>query len=448
MSDDPHIAALWRQRTNRARAEGIAGLARTVLIPLVAALAVVPLVRPVFLGFLDLPRALWGESVQAMVLRAALVVIGWLALDVYSALLRGPHRAVLAHLPVDPAQVVRADLLRVAAARWWLVPGAALALSPIALHGAVAMWAWALVALAGAFALGLTASAAVHLGAVRIAEDPGWAGILDMVRGSNPRQQAAFIYAPGVVMIGAGLLVSRAAEGVAHAAAGETVGGLQLLLPWIGAVICAVGLPRLARAAWFRGAAVVSEIDARYATLADPLEERRVYLDWVVRFLPATVARHALNDLRHGWRTRRTAITGAWMASLVAFGAGWAPAAVGPTRAGVFVVLATFAVAVQGPLLDRDVTPFLRHWLPAAGLDAAAARLLVSMLWCAPMAVLGALSVALRASLVQGLWILGVGAAAAAVAATLGWLSRGSIAVYGPAATVVAVAFAAIVGAS
>ncbi|HHO50317.1 MAG TPA: hypothetical protein ENK18_05450 [Deltaproteobacteria bacterium] len=312
------------------------------------------------------------------------------------------------------------------------------------------LWALAVIALLGAFAVGLTGSAVVHLLAVAVAEDPRWSGLLDLTRGSNPRAQAAFIYAPGVVLIGSGLLAQRAAHGVGAAAAGDVVGWLELGLPFGVAALCLLPLPRLARSQWFRGAAVVADIDARYAALLDPEEASRVYLDWIVRFLPASLARHALNDLRHGWRMRRTLITGAWLVAILAFAAGWTETAAGPGRAAVLVVLGTFAVAANGVLLARDEPPFLRMWLPPPGIPGALARAVVLALWGAPIGLGGALAVWISRGPGDALWVLAAGGLALALsvpaAVGCGRLAERGMLVYGPLATVVAVALAAAVG--
>lgn len=449
MAGDPYIRGWLRQVRNRARVGGVPGALRGVLVPTLAGLVLTPLVRATFLGFLDGNPSLWGEGAAQVVLRASIVVVGWLSLDVFGALIRGQDREVLAVLPVDAAGVVRADLLRVAVERWWLVPGAALVLSPIALAGAAGLWIAAVVSLCGAFAVGLTASGLVHLLAVRIAEDPRWAPLLDLVRGHNPRPQAAFLYAPGVVLLGVGALLIQASRAVPAVALGDTAGAGWLALPFVAAAVAVAPIPALARAAWFRASGVLSEIDARYATLADPGEALRVYLDWMVRFLPSPMSRWALDDLRHGWRTRRTLVTGAWLAGLLVFAAGWTDQAIGPPRAAVVAVLAVFLVAANGVLLARDEPAFLRAWLPDDG-GRPAARWVVLWLWAAPVGGLGAISVALRHGLADGLWLFGVAGVAAATAGALavlcGRLRERGLSVYAPVAAVLAASFAALVG--
>jgi hypothetical protein len=444
---DPYLTAWTRRVRNRARGEGAAGLVRAIVVPLATVAVLVPLVRRLFLGFLDGPASEWPESVAQIVLRAQIVVVGWIALDVYGAVVRGRDRDVLALLPVDAARVVRASLVSIAVARWWLVPGVAMVLAPVATAGAVEVWLAAVVALVAAFAGGLFVSAPVFLLAVFVAEDDRFAPLLDLLRGHNPRAQAAFLYAPGLVLLGVGALLVPSAGAVPFAAT-DPLAALALLLPILPGLLGLWFLPDLARRAWLRASIVVSEIDARYAALADPEEARRVYLDWTVRWLPATVGRWVLADLRHGWRARRTLVTGAWLLGLVAFAVGWTADPAGPTRVTVVVVLATFVVAANGVLLAGDEPRFLALWLPrgAAGVGA---RLGVLLAWTAPIALLGGTSSLLRTSLSAGgsVWIVGLGAAVLAVglAVVCGrWREQG-LAVYVPAAAVCAVALAGVV---
>jgi hypothetical protein len=447
---DPYLTAWARRVRNRARGEGVGGILRAVALPLATAAILVPLVRRVFLGFLDAPVATYAESVAQIVLRVQIVVVAWIALDVYGAVVRGQDRDVLSLLPVDAARVVRASLLSIAVARWWLVPAAAIVLVPLAATGeagAVGIWLAAVVAIVAAYAGSLLVSAPVFLLAVFVAEDPRFAGLLDLVRGHNPRAQAAFLYAPGVVLLGVGALLIPSAGAVPFAS-GSPAAAFSLLAPVVPGIVAVWFLPDLARRAWHRASLVVAEIDARYAALADPEEARRVYLDWIVRWLPVDIGRWALADLRHGWRARRTLVSGAWFVALLAFAAGWTSDPEGPSRVLVVVVLGTFLVAANGVLLARDEPRFLQVWLPR-GAAGAVARCLVLLFWVAPIPFLGALSSALRASSGDAGTVLLAGLATAAPAVGLAfvcgqWRDQGLV-LYAPTAAICAVALAAAV---
>jgi len=409
-------------------------------LQLLALLLLVPLVRALFLDVLERPAELWPEVLAQVALRFAFVVVGWLSLDTYSALIRGEDREVLAILPVDPGHVVVAALLRVARRRWVLVPAAALLLFPIALSGSPTLWAFSVIFVAGAWVLGLTVSAAVHLGAVQLAEDPRAEGILDLVRGNNPRAQAAFLYAPGLALLLGGALLAQASNAFLALSLGTALAWLSL--PFLAALAIVPTLPRLGRASWFRATAVLAEIDARYAALADPDEGKRVYMDWAIRGLPAEVRRYALDDLRHGWRARRTGITGAWLVGLAGIAAAWTADPSGPSRAWVVAVAGTWLCGSIGVLLAADEPAFLRVWLPRRHGAALLGRSVALVLWLQPCVALPAIAVLFRHGFAPAAAV-GLGGqlavlTATAVALACGRLAERGVAVYGPVAAVAA----------
>jgi len=415
---------------------------RDLLLPLVALAVLVPLVQTLFLGFLQAGAEGWAAGVGRVLLRVTVVVVGWLSLDTFSALIRADDRSVLAILPVDGAHVVASALERVARRRWIMVPAFGVLLSPLLVHGAQELWALALVQIAGAWALGLTVSTWVHLLAIEVSESERWAPWLDLVRGNNPRPQAAFLYAPGVALLACGLLLARSAEAVAGSAS-----GLWLVVPFVVAGAAALPLPSLARRTWFRGSAVLAEIDARYAALLDPEEGRRVYLDWVVRWLPAPLRLHALHDLRHGWRARRTLITGAWLVGLAGLVSAWTSDPAGVGRAAVVSVLGVWACGAVSVLLAADEPPFLERWLGVSPGRQAGARLVVTALWLQPCLWPAVGAVALRHGLGPAARLLAwgelgvVGAGLLALACSR--LTQRRLSLYGPLAAVLGALFVA-----
>lgn len=446
---NPYLRAWWRGLGNRRRASGLAAALAGPAVVLIATALLVPLVRSVFLGFLDLPRDLWAAGMVGVLVRAGVVIVGWLAVEVYTALIRGPDRAVLAALPVDEPQVVRYEVARVAAERWWMLPAAAALSAPVALEGAPGLWGLGLLVLLGAWGMGLVVSAAVHLLAVDVAESPRWEGLLDLLRGSNPRAQAAFLYAPGAVLLLCGLVVGQAARGAADVATGDPLGWLWLAVPAPIVAVAWGALGRLARGGWFRASAVVSEIDARYAALADREEALRVYLDWTVRWLPVGARVWALRDLRHGWRARRPWITGAWLVAVAAFVAGWTASPEGPLRAGVVAVGGAWLVASVGVLLERDEPDFLRVWLPSGGLAALGARAWALASWAAPCVLGGVAAVAARRGTEAAAAVAGVGAGSVAVAVLLALVcarSARGMSIYAPLAVVLTAAAGLVLG--
>ncbi|MEN0068315.1 MAG: hypothetical protein AAGA48_39715, partial [Myxococcota bacterium] len=378
--------------------------------------------------------------------------VGWLSIDVYGALVRGEHRSVYALLPVDPAPVVGVQLRDVARRRWWLLAGAAIVLSPIATAGAPALWGAALAVLAGAFALGLTASALVFSFAIAAAESDRLAPLLDAIRGPNVRAQAAFIYAPGVVLIAVGGLMALSSQAAMVVATGAMGPLVWVGLPFVLAALALWPLPALARRTWFAGTAVIAEIDARDAALADPEEALSVHLDWSVRWLPRRVALYALNDLRHGWRTRRTLVSSAFLLGLVVLAVGWSDDPTAPYWVVASVIPASFLVAANGIWLDVDEPAILSTWLrsdPAEQLPRLLGRLWALVLWQWPVGFIGAIGVAIFAGFVPALGVVGVSLGIAFLAAGLAMLvgrrsDRGFV-VYAPVAAVLATALSAVV---
>ena len=409
-------------------------------LPLVAAALLTPILQPVFLGWLDRPRGVWAAGMGGITLRAALLVLSVLALDVYSALVRADDRAVLASMPVDAGVVARVEVARVAVRRWWLLPFVAIVFSPVAVAGATALYLGGLWVVFGAIAMGLWASSWVHLQAIIAAESEAWAPLLDAIRGVNPRPQAAFLYAPGLILLVSGVLVQMACTGLEMADAGALWGWAGPLPMLLLAGLGWSATPALAKDAWFRGSLVLAEIDARYASLEDPEEGRRVYLDWSVRFLPEVMGRWALKDLRHGWRARRTWITGAWLVSLAAFAAGWTAAEWGPSRAIDVALAGAWLCATVGVWMEIDEPYFLRVWLPRGGAARHLSRIWVLFLWIQPPAWFAAAAVGIRRGLGDGAWVLGVSLGSAVAASVLSWLcgrlgGRG-LAAYAPLAAI------------
>lgn len=447
VATNPYFTAWRRMERHRRAVEPLSTQVLRVVLALVATAAVVPLARPVFFRFLDAEPAQFGEGLEAIVQRLGLLLIGWLALDVYTALVRGPDRAVLDLHPVDGGAVALFEVLRVGWKRLFLIGAGAAVLAPVALAGRPGAWAVAVVSLIGAYTLGLFAAGFVHLLAIEVSEDPGWAPILDLVRGHNPRAQAAFLYAPGVVLAGAGAVVFASARGVRWLVDGDLRGLGLLLVPFALAPWLARTVPGLGRKSWLRASSVLAEIDARYAALERPEDARRVYLDWAVRFLPANVARYALKDLRNGWRARRGFITGAWLGGAAAGLMGWSGAAGAPQNALVAVTGVAFAAAAIGVLLDRDEPEFLVAWLPARGAAAQVARALVVLAWLQGAIWPAVFTAGIRHGSGAAALIAGGGLAATLLATGLAlacarWRTGGFM-VYVPSAAVASAALAA-----
>jgi hypothetical protein len=434
---DPYLRAAWRETARQWRAATPVELAQRVGLPVLAVAALVPLVRRTFLAFLDLPPDLWERGVVEVVFRADLLALSVVVLGLYEQVVRGRDREVLQSLPVDPAAV-----MRLAAVRSWLglhrwVAGGAVLLAPIAVSGRPDLWAAAVASAWVCAASSVPLGIAGHLFAIHAAESPAVAPLLELVRGNNPRAQAAFLYAPGVMLLVGGVLLRASAEAVPLLAAGSAAGAF-VAAPLLAGGISALAIPWLARSAWFRGSVVISEIDARYAVIEDPGEARRVYLEWAVRFLPAPARVYALADLRHGWRARRTGLSAQWLGAAVAFAAGWTAAADGPLRAVAVAVASVAVVGGVGVAMDADEPALLRVVLPRHPGWSRVARAAALLGWSAPAPSAAVAAVWLRdgdAGLAAAVCTAAVGVAVAASLAC-GRLRERGLRVYVPAVSV------------
>lgn len=262
-----------------------------------------------------------------------------------------------------------------------------------------------------------------------------------MLRGPGPRQQAALIWAPGVVLLVTGGVLFQAAGGAVLLATGDGGAAGWLGVPWILAGISLALIPRLATRSWFRGSALIAEIDARYAVLGQRDESAAVYLDWAVRWLPGAMRVWALLDLRHGWRGRRSWISGAWLVGVGALFAGWTRDPDAVVRVVVVGGAGAWLLASVSPLMDGDEPAFTRAWLPGGGAPRLGARWAVLVAWLQPCALLATFGLLVRHG--AGAAARGVGSVELAVlgAATLAVTCRRlglGMGVYAPVAAVFA----------
>lgn len=371
----------------------------------VAVLLSVP-VRATFLGFLDQGPEVHPAGLAGAWLRAGLVVLTAGSLAVHGRVLHGASRRVLALLPVDPSDVVVADLVLAARRTAWIALLVACAFGAVAREVGPAAWGLGLLVLFGSGLLGLVLGALVLLGAVRVAEDPRWLPLLDAVRGQNPPAQAAIVWALAPSTLVGGWLLALAGGGAAGTA---PVAGVAA--PWLAALLALPVLPALSRSTWWRAGFVVADIRARYALVERPEEAGRVWLDgWAAR-LPAPVGREMLLLLRYGWRERRGWLSALWLVGLGAVVVGWTedPAAAGRV-ALVLGAGAWWAGAL--PVLAAGAEPsFLRVWLPREPTHRALGAGAAAVAWgLAPIAA-GVGSVGLR----QGLGAAGLAGGGALV---------------------------------
>lgn len=389
MPPNPYALADRRQRRARRRVDGL-GTRLAGLLPLVGAVVALPLLRPTFYGFLDAPPSAYPEGASGAAARLGLALAAGLALASYAEVIRGPDRGVIDLHPLLPAPWIRARIASLARARVGWLAVAAVFLAPLWPRVDAVLAGAAL--LAGAWFAGMGAGLGINLAAPRVAEDPRWAGVLDGIRGPNPRLQAALLYAPGVSLALSGASVLTASWGLGLFLRGDPAGLAALAAP---VVVGIFGLWLAARnaAAMARLPALLGEIDAAWAAVESQEESHAVYLEWAVRFVPVGLRRDLLKELRHLWRGLRPWVTGSWGLAVLAALAGWTKEADAAARLTWVGGGALLIVGYAGVRLGADDPAWLDAMLPAPKRPLARFLALVGCMQAVILAGMAALAV-------------------------------------------------------
>ena len=392
------------------------------------------LAQPVLLGFLSV--GVMPLGVEAVTFRLGALIAAAMALHTYSDLVRGADRPVLDPHPVQPRPLLVALAARTARERVYLPLMAAAMLSPIGwMGGDWRAWAGASAVALGAWLCALGVGYAVHLGALWAALSPGLSGLLEAIRGANPRMQAALIYAPGVALAAVGTAVGMAASGLAGALGGWTPGWAFLALPPLVGAAAWAAVPALADRYYVRATAILTEIDAQWAGAEEAEEASRVYLDW----LAGADRPELLRALRHGWRRLRSWPLGGWGIGALAALAGWSDDPEGAARAMALAGAGALLMTAIPTRMAEGDPPWLDRALGISPARVAGARAGVAWLYAQgailpPLLTLGlrqgGAAAALLLAVGEGLALLG---AAGGAAAAMRLRGRG-VWVYGPLA--------------
>lgn len=387
MPPNPYQQAEARQRARRQAESPWAWAA--AWLPALVLVAILPLLQrgtdPDAAGgiyrFLESPRLLIGGS-RDLVLRIGLLLSAGLALGGYQRLVRGPDRGVIDLHPL------RADL--------WLqarlpelfrdsLPWLACGLAPLLpMYPHPRLFAAAATLVGGAWVAGLGLGAGINLVAPSVGSSPAWAPVLDAIRGVNPRMQAALLYAPGAAFGLGGLSLIGAAAGLEAVAGGAAWGWGLLLLPWLAGA-AGVGLAWIGRARLSLLPLILGEVEAAWAAQEDPGEASRVYLEWVLRFVPAGWRLAMLRDLRQGWREERSSLLGLWGVGALAGIAAWSRAG----AAGLLAAAGAIWIGWIGVRMRQRDPEWLDVWLPLPPAQSLPARTLALWLWMQPPLLLG-----------------------------------------------------------
>jgi len=421
---NPYIAVRQRIRRNQETKP-------LWLLPILAAVLMAPLLKPILLGFLEGGSV--SRGIEAISFRLGAVVAGAMALHTYNDLVRGPDRAVLDLHPVQPRALLASLALQTMRERLYLPIMGAVILTPVAMAGHMHAWLGGVAVVFSAWFCAIGVGYTVHLGGVWAAMSPELASFMDAIRGDNPRLQAALIYAPGVVMAVVGFATAFAAAGVAQGLEGWTPGWVFLLSPLIvGAAGWALAGPASERH-YVRTTALLAEIDGLFAGVEEEEDVHAVYLERFAQGRP-----ELLRALRQGWRSQRVWATGAWMLGLLGAWTAWTHDAEGSARVLIVTGAAVMLVsAVPTRLVDGDPL-WLDETLGVNLREVMLARMAVALMYAQGAILPAVLAFAIRQGprvlpVFLGLEIVAVLASGIAAWVALQWRENGVWA-YGPAA--------------
>lgn len=327
--------------------------------------------------------------------RVAVIVAGAGTLAAYDLFVRDPLRGVSDVHPVLAPEWVRAQFLA-------LVPrlvGHVAAALPVLFWYArdVRLLLGAAAVIVGAAAAGGCVGAGVSLSAPALGGMPQFAGILDAIRGPNPRAQAALIWAPGAALAMAGASVVAASFGLAAVFGGQVLPAVLLMAPfgvaWAGYRWAKVDARLLTAIP-----AMLGEVAAAHGAadgLADgAMDERRVYAEGIADRLREPLRREVVRVLRHGWRGHRGWLSLAWVGALLAAAAGFSDDSAAPGRVVAVAGAAMAGLAALGPRLRAEDPPWLNVFMPRRPVHRA--HVVALWLWLQAPIFAGSTSLAIR----------------------------------------------------
>ena len=414
------------------------------LVPVLATVLMLPLVKDVLFSFLPVngaavPVDQWATSLTMVASRLANLVAAAVILHSYSDLVRGPDRDVLDVHPVRAKELVTAIALRTVGSRLYLPVMGAILLSPVAEAGGWLPYFGATALVVSGWLAGLGVGFMVHLGGVWAAYSPALAAVLDALRGDNPRMQAALIYAPGVALALVGVAVEFAAIGLGAALTGWTIGFSWLVIPAGLGLMAWSTVGMLANRFYVKASLLLADVDGAWAQ-ADQVETAgQVYLQRLGSGKP-----EVLRALRLGWRSLRIYATGAWVTGLIIAIMGWSS----PERAVFWGGLATIWVSTVASLMpSKDPA-----WLDQA-LGVSAQRIMVSralVAWAYGLAVVGPVGLVMVVK--HDAWVSALGLVALGLigsvlsAGTARWFRGTAVWAYGAGALVAWAGFVRMLG--
>ena len=281
------------------------------------------LAEPTLLFFKRAPDI--GLGFQGLAFRLAMLVAAAIAMKTYQEIIRGSDREVLNPHPIQPDLLFKAIAVRTVKQTWSLPVAVWFIAWPLIVNTQTFtlndnllpyMWLGVLLVVTWAGMIGF--GYMIHLASVRVARSPSFASTLDLIRGANPREQAAFIYAPAFAFFIMGVVLMFASSACYAVSTGYWPLLPVVFLPIILGVVGSGMAVSLAKSEYVLATAILAEIDARWANLEVEDEQQQVYLDWLASKNP-----ELKRALRQGWRRLRIWPLGAWAVGGLAFISGW-----------------------------------------------------------------------------------------------------------------------------
>ena|GEM_PF-4574685 len=244
-----------------------------------------------------------AHRLEQLLFRTGAVLVAFTALQTYGGVVRHPERSIFGVHPVLSTSFLKT--VAVEQARHSLL----VVVLAIGIWSAVPQpwlpWIGTFIVLS--WLGGIGAGYGVHLGSVWAARTPMLHGVLDLIRGQNPREQAAFIYAPGVALGGMGLSLILASGATRLVIDGRMSFAGWMILPLLVGAGGWWTAMRLADQYLIRAGMVLSDIDAHWGVLENGEEDNSVYLEWLAQNNP-----QRLRLLRNSWRLHRWITLGLW----------------------------------------------------------------------------------------------------------------------------------------
>lgn len=254
-------------------------------------------IKPIFL---ELWQSNLAESIESLLFRLAALITSAMALHTYSSVVRSPEHEIISIHPILGQRFLWHVLEETIRTTWIWWVGGAVFLYPLVELGEYTAYVLSVLLLLGSWVGGIGAGYCINLGAIWVARSNRAHVLLDMVRGQNPREQAAFIYAPGVALVVVGLTLALAAGGLRAALSGLYMWGILIGLPYVmGLAGFGIAL-RLVQEELLRVGSILVDIDAHWQGIEEGEDPNAVYLDWLAAGRP-----ELLRALRAGWREYR-----------------------------------------------------------------------------------------------------------------------------------------------